>query len=139
MADNRTQSTAADVEAFLSGIADASRQADCRELTALMRQITGEIPVMWGASMVGFGRYHYQYESGRSGEWFLLGFSPRKSDLTLYVMSGFENAADLMAALGKYKTGKSCLYIKKLADIDPLALKSLLAWSVAGMEGQRLR
>ncbi|MEY3359391.1 MAG: hypothetical protein RI923_651, partial [Pseudomonadota bacterium] len=95
MAANKTQSTSADVEAFLSGIADASRQADCRKLAAMMQQVAGEAPVMWGASMVGFGRYRYQYESGRSGEWFLLGFSPRKTDLTLYLMSGFDDQSDL--------------------------------------------
>ena len=139
MAANKTQSTSADVEAFLSGIADAARQADCRELAALMQQVAGEAPVMWGASMVGFGRYRYQYESGRSGEWFLLGFSPRKTDLTLYLMSGFDDQSDLMTNLGKYKIGKSCLYIKTLADIDPLALKTLLERSVAALAPQRLR
>ena len=139
MAANKTQSTSADVEAFLSGIADAARQADCRELAAMMQQVAGEAPVMWGASMVGFGRYRYQYESGRSGEWFLLGFSPRKTDLTLYLMSGFDDQSDLMANLGKCKIGKSCLYIKTLADIDPLALKTLLERSVAALAPQRLR
>jgi hypothetical protein len=139
MAANKTQSTSADVEAFLSRIAHVSRQADCRELAALMQQVTGEAPVMWGASMVGFGHYRYQYESGRSGEWFLLGFSPRKTDLTLYLMSGFDDQSDLMANLGKYKIGKSCLYIKTLADIDPLALKTLLERSVAALAPQRLR
>ena len=139
MAANKTQSTSADVEAFLSGIADASRQADCRKLAAMMQQVAGEAPVMWGASMVGFGRYRYQYESGRSGEWFLLGFSPRKTDLTLYLMSGFDDQSDLMTNLGKYKIGKSCLYIKTLADIDLLALKPLLERSVAALAPQRLR
>ncbi|MEY3373270.1 MAG: hypothetical protein RLZZ537_1738 [Pseudomonadota bacterium] len=139
MAANKTQSTSADVEAFLSDIADVARQADCRELATLMQQVTGEAPVMWGASMVGFGRYRYQYESGRSGEWFLLGFSPRKTDLTLYLMSGFDDQSDLMANLGKYKIGKSCLYIKTLADIDLLALKPLLERSVAALAPQRLR
>ena len=139
MAANKTQSTSADVDAFLSGIADAARQADCRELATLMQQVAGEAPVMWGASMVGFGRYRYQYESGRSGEWFLLGFSPRKTDLTLYLMSGFDDQSDLMANLGKYKIGKSCLYIKTLADIDLLALKPLLERSVAALAPQRLR
>ena len=139
MAANKTQSTSADVDAFLSGIADAARQADCRELATLMQQVAGEAPVMWGASMVGFGRYRYQYESGRSGEWFLLGFSPRKTDLTLYLMSGFDDQSDLMTNLGKYKIGKSCLYIKTLADIDRLALKTLLERSVAALAPQRLR
>jgi Domain of unknown function (DU1801) len=139
MTANKTQSTSQDVETFLAGITDATRQADCRELAALMRQATGEAPVMWGASMVGFGRYRYQYESGRSGEWFILGFSPRKSDLTVYLTSGLDDGSDLLTALGKYKTGKSCLYLKKLADINPSRLMLLLEHNVAAMATQRLR
>lgn len=139
MAANKTQSTSQDVESFLAGITDATRQADCRELAALMQQATGEAPVMWGASMVGFGRYRYQYESGRSGEWFILGFSPRKTDLTLYLMSGLDTGSELLTTLGKYKTGKSCLYLKKLADINQSRLVALLEHGVAAMATQRLR
>ncbi len=139
MAANKTQASSADVEAFLSSIADTARQTDCRELANLMQQITGEAPVLWGAAMVGFGRYRYQYDSGRNGEWFILGFSPRKTDLTLYLMSGFAAEPELMAGLGKYKTGKSCLYVKKLADINRPALKTLLQRSLVAMAAQRLR
>ena len=139
MAANKTQASSADVEAFLSSIADTARQTDCRELANLMQQITGEAPVLWGAAMVGFGRYRYQYDSGRSGEWFILGFTPRKTDLTLYLMSGFAAEPELMASLGTYKTGKSCLYVKKLADINRPALKTLLERSVVAMAAQRLR
>lgn len=139
MATNKTQATSADVETFLSAIADPARQADCRDLASLMQQVTGEAPVLWSSAMVGFGRYSYRYESGRSGEWFIVGFSPRKADLTLYMMSGFDAEPELMATLGKYKIGKSCLYVKKLADIDRPRLKSLLERSVAAMETQRMR
>lgn len=139
MPANKTQASPADVDAFLSGIADGARQADCRELAGLMQQVTGEAPVLWGAAMVGFGRYRYRYDSGRSGEWFIIGFSPRKTDLTLYLMSGFASEPALMAGLGKYKTGKSCLYVKKLADINRSSLSSLLERSVAAMAGQRIR
>jgi hypothetical protein len=139
MTANKTQASSADVEAFLSNIADSARQADCRQLASLMQQVTGETPVLWGAAMVGFGRYRYQYDSGRSGEWFMLGFSPRKTDLTLYLMAGFDAEPELMSTLGKYKIGKSCLYVKKLADIDCARLKILLERSVAAMAAQRLR
>lgn len=139
MAANKTQASSAGVEAFLSNIADTARQADCRELANLMQQITGEAPILWGAAMIGFGRYRYQYDSGRTGEWFILGFSPRKTDLTLYLTSGIAAEPELMAGLGKYKTGKSCLYVKKLADINRAALKTLLQRSLVAMAAQRLR
>ncbi len=95
-----------------------------------MKEITGEEPTLWGDSIVGFGRYHYTYESGREGDWFLTGFSPRKQNLTLYIMAGFDDYDDLMNKLGKYKTGKSCLYVKKLQDIDLPILKQLIKQSV---------
>lgn len=91
-----------------------------------MTSITGVKPKMWGTSIVGFGEYHYKYESGREGDWFLCGFSPRKQALTLYIMGGLESQKDLLARLGKYKIGKSCLYIKKLEDIDMKVLRSLI-------------
>lgn len=93
---------------------------------------------MWGSSIVGFGRYHYKYESGREGEWMITGFSPRKGDLTLYIMGGFETFSDLMQGLGKYKTGKSCLYIKKLADVDADVLRKLITNSVKQMAPKRI-
>lgn len=98
-------------------------------MLALMKQVTKSELKMWGSSMVGFGSYHYKYESGREGDWFLAGFSPRKQNLTLYVMAGFENYAELLKKLGKHKTGKSCLYVKRLEDIDMKVLKELLTKS----------
>ncbi len=97
-----------------------------------MKDVTGEEPTMWGSSIVGFGRYRYKYESGREGEWMITGFSPRKTDLTLYIMHGFERVADLMTRLGKHKTGKSCLYIKKLSDVDLGVLRKIVEKSVKG-------
>ena len=106
------------------------RYADCRELMKIMRAVTGRRATMWGSSIVGYGRYHYRYESGREGEFFLTGFAPRKQALTIYVISGFMAHADLMQKLGKYKTGKSCLYVKRLDDIDHEVLTQLIQASV---------
>jgi len=117
------------VDAFLSRVAEP-RRADCLTLARMMKQVTRAEPRMWGPSIVGFGTYHYRYESGREGDWFLAGFSPRKQDLTVYVMAGFERFPDLMARLGTFRTGKSCLYLKRLEDVDLTVLKALLAASV---------
>lgn len=103
-----------------------------------MKQVTGEEPEMWGDSIVGFGSYHYKYESGREGDWFVTGFSPRKQNLTLYIMSGFDEYDNLISRLGKYKTGKSCLYIKKIDDVDQDVLQELVKKSVEHMEESRL-
>ena len=130
MAELKTKPTSTSVAAFLEGIADEARCADCMEITALMQKTTGCEPKMWGPAIIGFGTYHYRYESGREGDWFLTGFSPRKNDLTLYIMAGFDRYDSIMKRLGKYKTGKSCLYIKKLADIDRDALRELIEESV---------
>jgi hypothetical protein len=129
-ADLKTKSTGENVAKFLDGITDEKRRKDCYTVLKLMREITKAEPKMWGDSIVGFGRYHYIYESGREGEWFLTGFSPRKQNLTIYIMAGFEEYAELMSKLGKYKTGKSCLYIKKLEDIELSILKKLIKKSV---------
>ena len=110
--------------------ADEGRREDCRALAGLMARATGAPAAMWGASIVGFGRYRYRYASGREGEWFLAGFAPRKNDLTLYLMSGFDGYEPLLARLGRHKTGKSCLYIKRLADVDPAVLEELVTASV---------
>lgn len=118
------------VEDFLTAVEPAQRQADARAICELMGRITGRPPVMWGPSIVGFGKYRYRYESGREGEACLTGFSPRKAALVLYLMSGFSGEAGLMARLGKHTTGKSCLYVKKLADIDLAVLEELVAGSV---------
>jgi hypothetical protein len=131
MASNKTQPTDASVEAFLDTVEDPGRRADCTALVRLMREVTGQEPRMWGASMVGFGSYHYRYESGREGDFFLAGFSPRKRDLSVYVMAGLERFPELLARLGKHRTGKSCLYLKRLGDVDPDVLRTLIRESVA--------
>lgn len=129
MAELKTRPTDQSVAAFLDSVADEQRRQDCYTVLELMRQATGAEPEMWGDSIVGFGRYHYRYATGREGDWFLVGFSPRKQNLTLYIMAGFEQYDALMAQLGKHKTGKSCLYINKLAQIDLPTLRELVRLS----------
>ncbi|HEX6307702.1 MAG TPA: DUF1801 domain-containing protein [Longimicrobiales bacterium] len=129
MAELKTQANDASVDAFLSGIEDSARRADCARVLELMKDVTGAEPLMWGASIVGFGRYRYRYASGREGEWFITGFSPRKNSLTLYIMAGFDRYDDLLARLGRYSTGKSCLYVKRLSDVDADVLRELVAAS----------
>lgn len=133
MSDPKTRPTDASVRAFLDGVGDDQRRADCYAVLDLMREVTGEEPVLWGPSIVGFGSYHYRYASGREGDWMLTGFSPRKRELTLYVMAGFKRYDELMARLGSYRTGKSCLYLKRLTDVDVDVLRDLVAASVAHM------
>jgi hypothetical protein len=133
MSELKTKRNRASVQAFLRGIEDATRRQDCRTLVTLMKQATGEKPEMWGTSIVGFGSYHYKGASGREGDWFLAGFSPRKQNLTIYVMSGFEGADALLARMGKHTASVSCLYVKGLADVDLSALKRLVKRSVAVM------
>ena len=130
MAQLKTTPNDKDVQAFLNAVEDDQRRQDCLAVSALMQEITGAEAKMWGPSIVGFGSYHYQYESGRAGDWFLTGFSPRKQNLTLYIMAGFDRYEELMRNLGKYKTGKSCLYLKRLADADPDLLRNLIKASV---------
>ena len=130
MAELKTKPTGRSVDAFLKSVLPEERRKDCVKLAAMMRRVTGETPRLWGTGIVGFGSYHYKYPTGREGDWFRTGFAPRKNDLTLYVMSGFERHADLMARLGKHTTGKACLYIKRLADVDGAALEELIARSV---------
>ena len=131
MAELKTKQTEESVEAFLNGVADEKKRQDCFTILELMKQVTGMEPKMWGTSLVGFGSYHYKYKSGREGDWFLTGFSPRKQNLTLYIMSGFSQYDALLSTLGKFKTGKSCLYIKKIEDIDFQTLRELVKQSVA--------
>lgn len=133
MAELKTKPHDGDVVQFLNGIADEKRRQDCFAVLEMMKEVTGEEPRMWGDSIVGFGSYRYRYKSGWSGEWFLTGFSPRKQNLTLYIMSGFDAYEDLLAKLGKFKTGKSCLYVKKLEDVDGQTLRTLVRESVAHM------
>ncbi len=133
MADLKTQPTDASVEEFIAAIPDETRRQNCRKLGEIMKDATHSGPKMWGPAIVGFGQYHYKYDSGREGDWFLAGFSPRKTALTLYIMAGFDRYDSIMARLGKHKTGKSCLYIKKLSDIDLDVLRELVNESVKHM------
>lgn len=135
MAKLKTQPNDQDVVTFLNGIADEKKRRDCFAILNLMKDVTQAEPVMWGDSIVGFGSYHYCYESGREGDWFLTGFSPRKQNLTLYIMSGFDQYDALLGNLGKHTTGKACLYIKRLDDIDLPTLKELVRGSVEHMAG----
>ena len=138
MSELKTRPTTASVSEFLALQPD-QRRADCEAVLQMMEKATGEHAEMWGASIVGFGRYAYSGSSKKVMEWPIVGFSPRKTDLTLYLMPGFEGRAELMAKLGKHKTGKSCLYLKKLADVDAGVLGELIDCSVRGMESQRIR
>jgi hypothetical protein len=133
MSDLKTQRNDGDVVQFLQSVENQRRKEDAFTILDLMKEVIGEEPKMWGKSIIGYGEYHYKYESGREGDWFLAGFSPRKQNLTLYIMDGFAEYDDLMSKLGKHKTGKSCLYINKLADVDLGVLKELVAKSVAHM------
>jgi hypothetical protein len=126
MTENKTQQTNDSVEAFLNTIPDETKRRDSFKLTELMREVTHEEPKMWGSSIVGFGRRHYHYESGREGDTVVVGFSPRKAALTLYLTGGLEQRSDQLARLGKHTTGKGCLYIKKLEDVDLDVLKELI-------------
>jgi len=130
MAELKTKVTDASVVEFLNTIQDEQRRQDCMTILELMRKSTGTEPKMWGGSIVGFGDYHYVYASGREGDWFLTGFSPRKQSLTLYVMGGFAQYDTLLKELGKHKMGKGCLYINKLQDIDLPTLRKLIDQSV---------
>ena len=133
MADVKTKETDASVEAYLNQVEDEKKREESFQILELMREVTGEEPKMWGDSMVGFGSYHYRYESGREGDMFLAGFAPRKRNFSLYIMAGFEEYDDLLQRLGKHKTGKSCLYVNKLADVDLQVLRELVQASVEHM------
>ncbi|MDP1713506.1 MAG: DUF1801 domain-containing protein [Anaerolineales bacterium] len=137
MAEPKTKVNNASVTDFLNTIEDETKRKDCFEILKLMKQITKEEPKMWGSSIIGFGSYHYVYASGREGDWMLTGFSPRKQNITLYIMPGFERYNSLMKKLGKYSTGKSCLYIKKLGDVDTKVLKELISQSVKVMRANQ--
>ena len=134
MAELKTKRNKGDVEAFLNSVADEKKRQDSFTILDLMKKVTGMEPEMWGDSLIGFGSYHYKYASGREGDWFLTGFSPRKQNLTLYIMAGFDGFNHLLGKLGKHSTGKSCLYIKKIEDIDIDVLKELVKRSVEHME-----
>ena len=135
MAEIKTKLNDASVTDFLNGIPDEEKRKDCFEVLKMMKQAAKAEPKMWGASIVGFGKYHYKSASGREGDWMLIGFSPRKQNITLYIMPGFERNKDLLKKLGKHSiSGGSCLYIKKLSDVDKKVLKELVSESVKVMK-----
>jgi len=137
MAELKTRPTAQSVAAFLESLPDENRRRDCRALVELMKKATGSEPRMWGPAIVGFGDYHYKYATGREGDWFVAGFSPRKNDLTLYIMSGLDRYEEELSRMGKHKTGKSCLYIKRLSDIDLDVLRDIVKDSLRHLMGKQ--
>jgi hypothetical protein len=136
MADNKTQPTKVSVAAFIDALPDQTKRLDAKQLVKLMQSATGEKPKMWGPSIIGFGSYHYKYDSGREGDMPLIGFSPRKAATVLYGMTGVSESGALLAKLGTHTTGKGCLYIKKLADVDPKVLEALVVKSVGAMRAR---
>ena len=136
MADNKTKPTKLSVAAFIDALTDQTRRADAKALVKLMQSATGEEPKMWGPSIIGFGSYHYTYDSGREGDMPVAGFSPRRAATVLYIMTGLSGSEALLAQLGKHTTGKACLYIKKLADVDQKVLEALVVKSVTAMRAR---
>ena len=130
MAENKTQPTKSSVTAFLTKINDRQLRGDCFAILEMMRKVSKCEPLMWGSAIVGFGTYHYVYESGREGDTLVIGFSPRKQNISIYLMGGLNNIEDELSELGKYKTGKGCLYIKSLSDVNTGVLKKIFAKSV---------
>lgn len=135
MAQNKTVATSADVTAFIEGLSPDDKRADAQTLDALFRKATGYDPVMWGASMIGYGRYHYVYKSGREGDYLATGFSPRAKEFSIYIMPGYADFGDILSRLGKHRTGKSCLYVKRLSDIDPPTLIELIQAGLRDLSG----
>ncbi len=133
---NKTVATKASVSDFVRGVADASKRADLKAVMAMMRKATGKRATMWGASIVGFGRYEYRYDSGREGDSCIVGVSPRAANLTIYIMPGFKTYGALLKKLGKHKTSTSCLYIKRLSDVDTEVLQALIQRSVDDMNAK---
>ncbi|HKK38933.1 MAG TPA: DUF1801 domain-containing protein [Cryomorphaceae bacterium] len=136
MSTLKTKPEKTDPKDFIAAVESDQKRRDAEKLLETMTRLTGEKPVMWGPSMIGFGSYHYKYDSGREGDWFLTGFSPRKANLSIYIMAGFSQYDELMGKLGKHKTGSSCLYVKKLEDIDIAVLEELIVLSVKYMKEQ---
>lgn len=130
MAENKTKPTSVSVDAFIGSVADPGRQADARVVLDMMARVTGEPPRMWGPSIIGFGSYHYRYDSGREGDMCRIGFSPRAANIVLYIMPGFAEEGARLATLGKHKIGKSCLYVNRLTDVDLTVLEAMVrdAW-----------
>ena len=133
MTQRKTSQNEGDVNAFLDAVENPRRRADARQLLDLMQTVTGEPPKMWGPSIVGFGKYHYRYASGREGDSLVVGFSPRKQNLVIYIMPGFSDYGELLGKLGKFRTGRSCLYVNKLDDVDLQLLEQLVRESVEEM------
>ena len=136
MAENKTKATDASVEGYLAAIDEEARRKDCAALADLMAKATKQPPAMWGASIVGFGRYHYRYASGREGESCVVGFSSRKGDISVYGLNAAAGAEELLSKLGKHKAGKGCVYIKRLSDVDLKVLEKLVAGAAAGRKGE---
>ena len=134
MAENKTRPTGASVDDFIAAVSDEQRRADAKTLLAMMERLSGEEPYMWGPTIVGFGSYRYKYDSGREGEAGRIGFSPRAKELVLYLVDGYEGKEAQLARLGKHRIGKSCLYIKKLGDVDQGVLEELITASLAEMD-----
>jgi hypothetical protein len=139
MAENKTKPTKSNVAAFIDALTDPARRADAKSLAKLMQSAAREKPKMWGPSIIGFGSYHYRYESGREGDMPVVAFSPRKAATVLYGMTRSSEAAGLLAKLGKHTTGKGCLYIKKLADVDKRVLEALVVKSLAAKRARHPR
>jgi hypothetical protein len=137
VAELKTKKTVASVEDFLAGLTPEKKRQDATALCELMQKATKLEPKMWGSSMVGFGDYHYKYESGHEGDTFLVGFSPRKANLTVYIMPGFEQYGELLSKLGKHKTGKSCLYLNTLDDVDLPTLRKIIQSAFADMKKRK--
>ena len=135
MAEPKTTRNQASVADFLAAVADPQRRADAEAVTALMAEVTGAEPTMWGSSIVGFGSYHYRYATGREGDWPAIGLSPRKQSLTIYLSAGFAGYSELLARLGPHSTGKSCLYIKRLSDVDDDTLRALVDGGFRDLDG----
>lgn len=131
MAEAKTKPTEQSVDTFIDNLSEEQVKADCKTLVKLMSKITGAPPKMWGSSIIGFGTYHYKYSSGHEGDSCLAGFSPRKQNITIYAMLGIDDFSDLLNKLGKHKTGKGCLYIKRLSDVDLQILEKVIKRSVA--------
>jgi Domain of unknown function (DU1801) len=138
MAELKTQRTDASVADFLAGVADPRRREEAQAVCALMTEVTGTQPAMWGTSIVGFGAYDYRYASGQSGTWPAVGLSPRKTSLTLYLSSGFEGRDELLAKLGRHSLGKSCLYLPRLSDVDLDVLRELVRRGFADINGRTI-
>ncbi|MCO4747972.1 MAG: DUF1801 domain-containing protein [Proteobacteria bacterium] len=136
MAELKTQANEASVADFIASVEDERRRADAEVVLAMMTEASGEAPKMWGKAIIGFGSYHFRYASGREGDWMRIGMSPRKRQLVLYIMDGFDGAQELLERLGKHKTGKSCLYITSLAKVDLDVLRALIEGSLAHMRAQ---